>query len=87
MSNIIAAPVKFQGRTGLQLVQRITCADVAVGDYIARSKAKPFELVTSVQDNANSRWIETERADGEQYVHIGRVRPGRTVAFWRIVLD
>lgn len=55
--------------------ERITAAEVAVGDRIARSRTHTPELVTGIP----------ARPGGYIDLEVGRIRPRGTARFWRIV--
>lgn len=55
--------------------ERITAADVQVGDRIARAKTHAFCEVRAVDPTGVSVWITLER--------VGRIRPRATAKLWR----
>lgn len=64
--------------TNEQTYERITCADVQVGDFITTSRNAEAHEVVAVEDNASSRWLHLVRQGN-------RIRPGYAVKFWRVV--
>lgn len=57
-------------------VERITAADVKVGDHIATTKADTFREVTDLSPGERSVYITLNRN--------GRIRPRYTTKLWRL---
>lgn len=60
-----------------QGVERITCADVEVGDLIGQRRMGPFHRVTQVRAGERSAWLYLEGTS--------RIRPQHATKLWRQV--
>ena len=73
--------------------ERITCADVAVGDRIARTRTEPFPRVTTIDEGPVSRRLHLEYVAGDVPTwaespgfgyNAGNIRPRREAKLWRL---
>lgn len=62
--------------------ERITCADVRVGDRVARTRGGPFLLVYQIGEGNTSRRLYLQHILGD--AKAGTIRPRRTAKLWRL---
>jgi len=61
--------------------ERVTCAQIEVGDKVARARTHPFHEVVAIDEGPVARRLHLRRNDG---LSGGNIRPRRDSLLWRI---